>query len=70
MLSVILNRQLFKVLRTDKSIWISSSSPYITNISRQNILMKENRFTNVGSYPLSIVGIRVTFLLATYIDKI
>lgn len=70
MLSVILNRQLFKVLRTDKSIWISSSSPYITNISRQNILMKENRFTNVGSYPLSIVGIRVTFLQATYIDKI
>ncbi|XP_035725505.1 ATP-binding cassette sub-family B member 7, mitochondrial-like isoform X1 [Vespa mandarinia] len=58
MLSVILNRRLFKVIRADKSIWISSSPTYITNISRQNVLMKENRFTNVGSYPLSIVGIR------------
>ncbi|KAL2721721.1 hypothetical protein V1477_020541 [Vespula maculifrons] len=58
MLSVIINRQLFKVIRTDKSIWIRSSSTYITNISRQNILMKESRFINVGSNPLSIVGIR------------
>ncbi|KAL2734102.1 hypothetical protein V1478_003800 [Vespula squamosa] len=60
MLSVILNRQLFKVIRADKSIWIRSSSTYITNISRQNILMRESRFINVGSNPVSIVGIRNT----------
>ncbi|XP_043491346.1 iron-sulfur clusters transporter ABCB7, mitochondrial isoform X1 [Polistes fuscatus] len=57
MLSVILNRQLCKALRTDKNIWITSFT-YATNISRQNILMKERRLTNVGPYPLPILGIR------------